>query len=71
MILFYLTSNFKIQPSHFISFSQVPSIECVVANDYDYKAVDYIKQNALLNGVEALVEASCGDASLIMHQHKK
>uniref|UniRef100_UPI00358FD9B3 tRNA (guanine(26)-N(2))-dimethyltransferase-like isoform X2 n=1 Tax=Myxine glutinosa TaxID=7769 RepID=UPI00358FD9B3 len=49
---------------------EIPGIKEIVANDFSDKAVDSIKKNVLLNGVQHLVTESFSDASMLMHQHK-
>lgn len=47
---------------------EIPGIESIIANDYDKSAVEFIKKNVELNGVQELVQPSCSDVTMLMHQ---
>lgn len=49
---------------------EIPGVNKIVCNDSDETAVEVIKKNITRNKVEHLVEASHGDASMIMYQNK-
>ncbi|CAI4222927.1 unnamed protein product [Auanema sp. JU1783] len=52
-------------------FSQeVPNIEYILANDFSENAVESIKENIKLNGVEDKVKAHFGDAVMTMMNHR-
>jgi len=46
---------------------EVPFVREVVANDFDYTAVEYIRRNATHNDVDHLITASCSDAAMLMY----
>ena len=49
---------------------EIPGVNKIICNDFDETAVEVIKKNIKRNKVEHLVEASHGDASMIMYQNK-
>ncbi|RCN43525.1 N2,N2-dimethylguanosine tRNA methyltransferase [Ancylostoma caninum] len=52
-------------------FSQeVENVDYVLANDFSENAVDSIKENITLNGVEGKVRANFGDAVVTMMEHR-
>ncbi|XP_067829075.1 tRNA (guanine(26)-N(2))-dimethyltransferase isoform X2 [Heptranchias perlo] len=50
---------------------EVPGIHSIVANDFSSKAVELMKRNIELNGVEHLVTASLADASMLLYESKR
>uniref|UniRef100_A0A1I7XNN0 tRNA (guanine(26)-N(2))-dimethyltransferase n=1 Tax=Heterorhabditis bacteriophora TaxID=37862 RepID=A0A1I7XNN0_HETBA len=42
--------------------NEVPAVDFVLANDFSENAVESIKENIILNGVQGKVKASFGDA---------
>ncbi|WKY12753.1 hypothetical protein Q1695_003950 [Nippostrongylus brasiliensis] len=54
-----------------LRFSQeVENVDFVLANDFSENAVESIKENIVLNGVEAKVRANFGDAIVTMMEHR-
>ena len=49
---------------------EVPGVKEVIANDFDWKAVEFIEKNIIRNGLTDLVKSSHGDASMVMYQNK-
>ena len=50
---------------------EIPHVTEIVANDFDEKAVEYIRRNAAENGVYHLIKPSFADASMLMYQSRK
>lgn len=50
---------------------EVPGIHSIVANDFSSKAVQLMKRNIELNGVEHMVTASLSDASMLLYESKR
>ncbi|VDL79408.1 unnamed protein product [Nippostrongylus brasiliensis] len=48
----------------------VENVDFVLANDFSENAVESIKENIVLNGVEAKVRANFGDAIVTMMEHR-
>uniref|UniRef100_A0A0N5ATX4 tRNA (guanine(26)-N(2))-dimethyltransferase n=1 Tax=Syphacia muris TaxID=451379 RepID=A0A0N5ATX4_9BILA len=49
---------------------EVPFVTEVIANDFSMNAVEAIKRNIVLNGVENIVKPSFGDAVEVMMKHR-
>jgi len=49
---------------------EVPGIQKIICNDFDQTATEIIDRNIQRNNLGGIVEASCGDASMLMHQNK-
>ncbi|XP_067877359.1 tRNA (guanine(26)-N(2))-dimethyltransferase [Heterodontus francisci] len=50
---------------------EVPGIHSIVANDFSSRAVELMKRNIELNGVEHMVTASLADASMLLYESKR
>ncbi|VDD90476.1 unnamed protein product [Enterobius vermicularis] len=49
---------------------EIPNVLEVVANDFSENAVEAVKQNIVLNGLEGLVKPNFGDAIEVMMSHR-
>ncbi|XP_078387471.1 tRNA (guanine(26)-N(2))-dimethyltransferase isoform X2 [Cetorhinus maximus] len=50
---------------------EVPGIHSIVANDFSSRAVELMKRNIELNGVQHLVTASLADASMLLYESRR
>ncbi|XP_067666800.1 tRNA (guanine(26)-N(2))-dimethyltransferase-like isoform X1 [Haliotis asinina] len=49
---------------------EIPGVKEVIANDFDKNAVGFIDKNISKNKLTDLVRSNCGDAAMVMYQHK-
>ena len=54
-----------------VTWNSHSGIDTIFANDIDAGAVESIKQNVELNGVQHLVQASHDDAMNLLYSHRK